>query len=157
MTKNMFQFIIQWVWISHPLSNKANLRYLIAATGLVIILKLDSNNWFFTPCDLEIWWMTWKNYRAPLQALFIISNLSVNSNWSYCLETLNSGQNQWFIVPCDLEIWWMTLKNNRASLLCYIKLCASCHPLIQTGVTVQKRSIPVKIGDFLFCATLKFD
>ena len=46
--------------------NKANLRDLIAATGLVILLKLDSNCRFFSPCDLEIWWMTMKNYRAPL-------------------------------------------------------------------------------------------
>ena len=38
--------------------NKANLRDLIAATGLVILLELDSNHWFFSPCDLEIWWMT---------------------------------------------------------------------------------------------------
>ena len=34
--------------------NKANLRDLIAATGLVIFLKLDSNRRFFSPCDLEI-------------------------------------------------------------------------------------------------------
>ena len=34
--------------------NKANLRDLIAATGLVILLKLDSNHRFFSPCDLEI-------------------------------------------------------------------------------------------------------
>ena len=34
--------------------NKANLRDLIAATGLVILLKLDSNRRFFSPCDLEI-------------------------------------------------------------------------------------------------------
>ena len=38
--------------------NKANLRDLIAATGLVILLKLDSNHRFFSTCDLEIWWMT---------------------------------------------------------------------------------------------------
>ena len=43
------------------LENKANLRDLIAATGLVIFLKLDSNHRFFSPCDLEIWWMTPKN------------------------------------------------------------------------------------------------
>ena len=36
--------------------NKANLRDLIVATGLVILLKLDSNHRFFIPCDLEIWW-----------------------------------------------------------------------------------------------------
>ena len=47
-------------------SNKANLRDLIAATGLVILLNLDWNCKFFSLCDLEIWWMTSKNYRAPL-------------------------------------------------------------------------------------------
>ena len=47
-------------------TNKANLRDLIAATGPVILLKFDPNNRFFSPCDLEIWWMTSKNNRAPL-------------------------------------------------------------------------------------------
>ena len=89
--------------------NKANLRDLIAATGLVILLKLDWNCPIFSLCHLEIWWMTSKNYRAPL--------------------------------------------------LHYIKLCASfeIHQLIQTGDTVQKHSIRVKIGDFLSRVTLKFD
>ena len=50
--------------------NKANLRDLIAATGLVILLKLDSNRRFFSLCDLEIWWMTQKNNRAPLLCYF---------------------------------------------------------------------------------------
>ena len=86
-------------YLTHTL-NKANLRDLIAATGLVILLKLDSNHRFFSPCDLEIWRMTFKNNRAPL--------------------------------------------------LCYFKLCASfqCHRLIQTGVTVRKRLIWVKIDNF---------
>ena len=77
-------------------------------------------------------------------------NPSVNSNWSYTPETLNSGRNRQFFVPCDLEIWWMTLKNNRAPLLCYFKLCASFHThwWIQIWVTVRKRSIRVKIDDF---------
>ena len=34
--------------------NKANLGDLIAATGLVILLKFDPNHQFFSPCDLEI-------------------------------------------------------------------------------------------------------
>ena len=53
-------------------------------------------------------------------------------------------------VPCDLEIWWITLKKYRAPLLCYFKLCASFHShlWIQTGVTVRKCPIWVKIGDF---------
>ena len=93
------------------------------------------------------------------QALYIISNPSVNSNWSYCPETLNSGQNLWFFVPCDLQIWWMTLKNNRTPLLCCFKLCASFHShlWIQTKVTVQKPSIRVKIGHFVSRVTITFD
>ena len=53
---------------SFPLKriNKANLRDLIAATGLVILLKFDPNHRFFVPCDLEIWWMALENNRAPL-------------------------------------------------------------------------------------------
>ena len=97
--------------------------------------------------------MILKNIRAPLlyhQVLCIISNPLVNSNWSYSLETPNSGQNRQPFVLCDLEILWMTLKNNRVTLLYYIKLCTSFqgHGWIQTGVTVWKRSIQVKIGDF---------
>ena len=44
----------------------ANLRDLIAATGLVILLKLDYDGIFFCLCDLEIWWMTPKNNKARL-------------------------------------------------------------------------------------------
>ena len=53
----------------------------------------------------------------------------------------------------------MTFKNNRAPLLCYFKLCAAFHShwWIQTGVTVRKRPIEVKIDDFLSRVTLKFD
>ena len=88
---------------------KEKTRQIWAATGLVILLKLDPNRRFFS--------------------------------------------------PCDLEIWRMALKNNRAPLLYYIKLCASfqIHRWIQTGVTVRKRSIQVKIGNFWCHVTLKFD
>ena len=61
------------------------------------------------------------------------------------------GSKLMFFVPCELEIWQMTLKNNRAPLLCYFKLCASFRSRwwIQTGVTVRKRPIWVKIDEFL--------
>ena len=54
------------------------------------------------------------------------------------------------LEPCDLEIWRMNLTNKRAPLLCYLKHCASfrSHWWIQTGVTVRKRPIWVKFGDF---------
>ena len=93
-------------------TNKANLRDLIAATGLVILLKLDSNRQFVSPRDLEIWWMTPKNNRAPL-----------------------------------------------LYYLYYFKLFASfrSHWWIQTGVTVWKRLIWVKINNFFSRVTLQFD
>ena len=89
----------------------------------------------------------------------MISKPSVNSNWSYSPETLNLGQNRLFFIPCDLEIWWMTFKFNRAPLLCCFMLYTSFHShrWIQTKVAVRKRSIQVKIWDFLSRATLKFD
>ena len=83
----------------------------------------------------------------------------MNSNLSYSTETLNLGQIDEFLELCDLEIWCMTLKNNRAPLLCYFKLCAAfcSHWWIQTGVSVRKRLIWVKIDDFFNRVTLKFD
>ena len=59
--------------------------------------------------------------------------------------------------PCDLEIWWMTPKNN--ILLYNIKLCVSfhIHQWIETGVTLRKRPIWVKLDDFFSCVTLQFD
>ena len=79
------------------------------------------------------------------------------SNWSYTPETLNSGQNRRFFVPCDLEIWWMTLENNMAPLLYYTELCASfqIHRWTETELTVRKRPIRVKIGDFFVMCDLE--
>ena len=118
----------------------------------------------FSPRDLEIWWMTLKNNRAPLQNYIklcasIISKPLVNSNWSYSPETLNSDQNRQFFVSCDLEIIWITLKNKRVPLLYYVKPCTSfqSHGWIQIGLIGRKRSIRVKIGNFLSYVTLKFE
>ena len=121
--------------------DKANLRDLIAATGLVILLKFDPNHRFFSPCDLEIWCMTSKTRQI----------WGIWKLWqAYSSETPNLGQNRWCFVPCDLDIRWMTLENNRASLLCCLKLCATFHNhrWIQTGVTVRKCPIWVKIDHF---------
>ena len=53
----------------------------------------------------------------------------------------------------------MTPKNNRAPLLCHVKLFASfpSHWWIQTGVTVRKLLIWVKINNIFSRVTLKFD
>ena len=150
--------MLRSVWIK----NKTNLRDMIAATGLVILLKLDSNRRFFSPCDLEIWRMTQKNNWATL--LYYIKLCA----WFQIHQWIQTGvtvqkHSVWvkiddFFVPCewcDLEIWQMTLKNNRAPLQCCCKLFAPFHShwWIQTGVTVRKRPIWVKFDDFLSCMT----
>ena len=124
-------------------------------------LKLDSNHRFFSPCDLEIWWMTSKNNRVILLYYVKLCASFQIHQWiqaGVAPKMLNSGRH-WYLFPCDLEIWWMTLKNNRAPFLYYIKLCASfqSHRWTQTGVTVGKRSIRVKIGNLLSHVTLKLD
>ena len=63
----------------------------------------------------------------------------------------------WFHVTLKFDGWpWKIIW---APLPYYFKLCASFHNhrLIQTRVTVWKRPIWVKIGDFSFRVTLKFD
>ena len=92
--------------------NKANLRDLIAATGLVILLKLDSNHRFFSPCDLEIWWSTSKNSRAL-----------VNSNRSHSPETLNSSRIWHFLshVTLKFDRWhWKTIGHTVCAILSFV-------------------------------------
>ena len=91
-------------------------------------------------------------------------------NWPSNLAQMKSDPNRRFFSPYRLRIWRMTLifcpvwpwsltnhwtlKNNRAPHLWYFKLCASFqnHWWIQTGVTVQKHSIRVKIDNvFVLC------
>ena len=52
--------------------------------------------------------------------------------------------------PSTSAHWGMTLKNDRAPFLFYFKLCASfrSHQWFQTGDTVRKRPIWVKIDNF---------
>ena len=108
--------------------------------------------------------MTLKNNKAHLYTTSNFVCASFQIHWwiqtgatvGKCSIRVKHGD---FFVPRDLEIWWMTLKNNGAPLLYYIKLCAALqsHWHIQTGVTVRKRSIRVKLDDFLSRMTLKID
>ena len=83
--------------------NKANLRDLIAATGLVFLFKIGFKSLIFGPMwpgnlmeDLKKQQGT-SSILCP--ALCVISKPSANSNWSYSLEMLNLGQNWWFFCP----------------------------------------------------------
>ena len=68
-------------------------------------LNSGQNRRFLVLCDLEIWWMTLKNNRAPLLSNICIISLSyVNSNWSYSPETAKLGYDL-----CDLHLWPLTL------------------------------------------------
>ena len=114
--------------------------------------NLGQNRWFLEPCDLANWCMTLKNNRAPLlYHVKLCASFQIH-RWSQTWVTVRKCSIRFkigdFFVPRDLEIWWMTLKNNRAPLLYYIKLFAAfqSHWHIQTGVTVWKRAIRVKIG-----------
>ena len=63
---------------------------------------------FFALCDIEIWQMTLRHLFYPTSSFkCIISKPSVNSNWSYSPETLNSGRNWCFFLSC------VTLKLDR--------------------------------------------
>ena len=101
-------------------NNKANLRDLIAATGLVISnwiqivnfsahVTVKFDGW---PCKTigHLFYATssFLHHFVPIGEF----KLEVQSG------NAQSGSNS---EPCDLEIWWMTLQNNRAPLLCYFQ------------------------------------
>ena len=105
-----------------PSENKANLRNLIAVTGLVILLKLDSNHQFSAHETLKFGgWPFLKNHWACL--LYhgkLCASLQIHW-WIRSGVTVRKHSIPVKIgdcfVWCDLEIWWMALKNNRAPLL----------------------------------------
>ena len=129
--------------------NKANLRDLIAATGLETLIGL---------CDLEIKPMALKNNRDFLPCPF---QLCVSFHSHQCIQlglTVRKRSNWHFFVSHDHKIGQTTLKINRAPLLCLFYFHASflSHQCIQLWVTVQKRPNWVNIGIFLPPVTLKF-
>ena len=67
------------------------------------------------------------------------------------LQSRNAQFGSKSIMFCPMWPWNLTddLEKNRAPLLWYFKLCSSfrSHQWIQTGVTVRKCSIWIKIGD----------
>ena len=157
-----------WHWneqqhqVGYIYINKANLGDLIAATGLVILIKFDPNHRFFSRVTLKFNGWPWKT----IGHLFYTTSSFVHHFKSIgeLKLKLQSGNNQFgskSAIFCPVWPWnlMMTLENNRAPLLYYTKLCASfqIHRWIQIGVTVRKCSIWVKMGNFLSRVTLKFD
>ena len=92
-------------------SRKANLRDLIAATGLVIFLKFYSNHQFFGLCDLEIWCMTLKNNGAPL--LYNIKLCASFQSHRWIQTELQSRNAQIRVKICDFfPVWPLKLMDD---------------------------------------------
>ena len=127
--------------------------------GITMIMPYNHNQ-CIDYGKLMITTQVWKMQGHHVNLLFV-QQQGKSEGFDSCdrPSNLKLDSNCQFFRPCDREIWWMTSKNNRALLLYYVKLCASyqIHWWIQTGFTVQKRSIPVEIGDMLSRVTLKFD
>ena len=80
------------------------------------LAQIRSEPTSFGLCDLEIWWMALKINKGSssmlLQAMCVISRLSVNSNWNYSLKMLNLGQIWQFLSHMTLKFdgWhWKTM------------------------------------------------
>ena len=85
--------------------NKTNLRDLITATGLVILLKLDSNHRLISLCDLKIWWMTSKNNKAPL---------------IYYIKLCASFQIHWWIQT-GVSVWKRSIQESWGVKSCLVQ------------------------------------
>ena len=119
---------------------------------------------FFVLCDLEIWWMTLKKNRAPLLYHVKLCASFQSHRWTQTWGTVrkrsNRVKNGDFFSHVTSKLDWRPWKIIEHLLELYCaKLCASLqiHQWIKSWVTVQKRSIQVKIGDFLSHVISKFD
>ena len=103
-----------------------------------------------------------KNNRAHLLCCFKLCASFHSHQW---ISNWSSVRKRQILVKinvfCPVRPWNLTddPENNRVPLLCYFKLCASfqSHWWIQTGFTVRKRPIWVKIDDIFSPVTFKFD
>ena len=142
-----------WATQSHLCNNKANLRDLIAATGLVILLKFDPNHPFFSPCYLEIWWMNLENNRAPLLFYIKLCASFQSHGW---IRTGVSGNTPFWVkignflsrVTLKFDGWpWKTIGH---LFYVFFQLCVlfHSHQWIQTRIAVRKCPIWDKIDVF---------
>ena len=118
---------------------------------VISVRKQSGNAQFGSKSAIEIPWMTLKNNRALFYvALSFVHHFIAIGEFKLELQSGNAriGSKSTF---CPARPWNSTddLENNIRPLLFHIKLCASfqSHRWFQTGVTVRKHPIRVKIGD----------
>ena len=135
---------------------------LIAATGLVILLKFDPNHRFSGPCDPEIWWMTSKNNRAPLYCIKLCASFQIHQ-WIQSEVTVQKGSIRVIIiiflsrVTLKFDGWpWKTiwhLFHTTSSFVHYFKAISEFKLELQSG----NPQFGSKSAIFLSRVTLKFD
>ena len=115
-------------------------------------LNSGQNRRFYVPCDLEIWWMTLENNRAPLLCCVKFCASFHSNRWIQPKVRKRSIRvkiaNLLSRVTLEFDGW--PCKNNRTPFWCCFKLYVwfHSHQWIQSKVIVRKRSIRVKISDF---------
>ena len=130
--------------------------------------RLNSGqNWrLFIPCDLEIWWMTLENNRAPL--LYYIKLCASISEFKLKLQSANAqlGSKSAIFFPVwpsnsrvtfKFDIWpWITIGH-----LFYTTSSFVHHFKAMGEFKLELQSINAQFGSksaiFLSCVTLKFD
>ena len=125
--------------------------------------NLGQNRWCFVPCDLEIWWMTLENKRAPLLCCFKLC-ATFHSHWWIQTGVTVRKRPIWVkfddfqsLVTLKFDGWpWKIIGHLFNATSSFV------HHFVAIGefklwVTVRKRPIWVKFDDFESRATLKFD
>ena len=163
--KNPVLWRLFWFYTYGPMwkENKANLRDLIAATGLVILLKFDPNHQFFNPCDLEIWCMISKNKRTPLLYYIKLCVIFQIHRWIQTEITLRKRSIRVEIgdflslVTLKFDGWpWKTIGHlfyTTSSCVHHFKSIGELNLKLQ----FRNAQFGSKSAFFLSCVTLKFD
>ena len=127
-------------------------------TGVTVRKRLS---WVVTSVTLTFDLWPWPFAWTLLLSLVITpENFMMIRWWEHSQKGVTDGRTdgqtdgKYHLYSC-----LVAAKNNRAPLVCYSKLCASFRSdwWIQTGVTVRKRPIWVKIDIFFNRVTLQFN
>ena len=125
--------------------------------------NLGQNRWCFVPCDLEIWWMTLENIRAPLLCCFKLCATFHSHRW---IQTGVAVRKRPIWVKFDdfysrvtlkFEVWpWKTIGH------LYYATSSSMHHFVAIGeFKLELQSGNAQFGSksmIFFClVTLQFD
>ena len=150
-----------WKTVGQPFYTTSSCVLYFKATG-EFKLELQSGNtrfgsksaMFVSRVTLKFDGWPWKIMGQLFHTISsFVHNFKAIDEFKHTLQSRSAqfGSKSAIICPVWPSNLTEDLENNRASLLYYTKLCTSFqnHWWIESGITVPKRSIRVKIGDFL--------